>query len=590
VKTTWLVGLLAMLNVTSAAMASDFEQLRKQFVDGYPALFPVAATALGDHRFDDRLDEVGSAANQRQRSFLLRMREQAAGIDAGHLSREQQVDLALLRQQLEHDLWSLEELAEWRWNPLVYTNTAGSALYGLLVREFAPLPERLRHAAARMEALPRFYRQVRETLVPAEVPKIHAETAIQQNPGMLSLISELVEPWLKSADAPLAARLTAAIATARKAVDAQQAWLEKTLLPQAAGDFRLGAERFDRKLRFTLFTPLNREQVRERAQAEYQRVRQQMFEVAKQVYTKQFPLTQFPEQPDEAYRQAIIRSALEMAYAKRPARDEIVSVARKLLLQTTEFVRDKDLVTVPDDPVEIVIMPEFQRGVAVAYCDSPGPLDQGQKTFYAVAPLPESWTDSQVDSFLREYNTLSIQDLTIHEAMPGHYLQLAHANRHPSTLRAMLASGPFIEGWAVYAERMMIDSGYLADEPLMRLINLKWYLRVVTNALMDQAIHVDGMNREEAMQLMVEGGFQEEREAAGKWVRAQLTSTQLSTYFVGYQEHADLRREAEQRWKGEFSQKRYHDRVLSFGSPPTQYVRALLLDEPIPVFPADRRE
>jgi uncharacterized protein (DUF885 family) len=196
--------------------------------------------------------------------------------------------------------------------------------------------------------------------------------------------------------------------------------------------------------------------------------------------------------------------------------------------------------------------------------------------------LPEDWTPEQVDSFLREYNLWSIQNLTLHEAMPGHYLQLALSNRYPSTLRAVLWSGPFVEGWAVYAERVTIDEGYLDRSPLMRLINLKWYLRTITNAIIDQAIHVDGMSRDAAMRLMIEGGFQEEREAAGKWVRAQLSSTQLSTYFVGYQEHVDMRKAVEQAWGNDFTLRRYHDQALSYGSPPVRFVRALILDEEIP--------
>jgi uncharacterized protein (DUF885 family) len=227
-------------------------------------------------------------------------------------------------------------------------------------------------------------------------------------------------------------------------------------------------------------------------------------------------------------------------------------------------------------------MPEFQRGVSVAYLDPPGPLDKGMPAFYAVAPLPDDWTDEQVRSFLREYNLYSMQSLTLHEGVPGHFLQIAHSNRYPSTLRSVFWSGPFVEGWAVYAERMMVDAGYLDSDPLMDLINLKWYLRGITNAIIDSAIHVDGMSEEAAMRLMIEGGFQEEREAAGKWTRARLTSAQLSTYFVGYQEHVAMRRAAERAWGDEFTLRRYHDAALSFGSPPVKYVRALLLDEPIP--------
>jgi uncharacterized protein (DUF885 family) len=244
-------------------------------------------------------------------------------------------------------------------------------------------------------------------------------------------------------------------------------------------------------------------------------------------------------------------------------------------------VREKNLVTLPDEPLEIIEMPEFKQGVALAYCDSPGALEAGQKTFYAVSPIPKQWTRAQADSFLREYNERSIHNLTIHEAMPGHYLQLAHANQYPSTLRKVLSSGPFIEGWAVYTERVMSDAGYLNGDPLMKLIQNKWYLRTIVNALLDQAVHVDGISREAAMKLMIDSGFQEEREAAGKWTRAQLTSAQLPVYFVGALEHIALRAEAEQRLGAAFSLHDYHDKALSYGSPPVRFARELMFDLPI---------
>jgi uncharacterized protein (DUF885 family) len=352
-------------------------------------------------------------------------------------------------------------------------------------------------------------------------------------------------------------------------------------VPAAKGEFRIGAELYDQKLAFALMSPLSRKEIRARADAEVTRVRNEMYAVARTVLSGREGAPPLPDSPTAEEQQAAIVAALELAYADRPARDGVVDLAKATLAETTAFVRQRDFVTVPDEPLDVILMPEFQRGVAVAYCDPPGPLDKGQRTYYAVSPIPEDWTDAQVDSFLREYNGRSIANLTIHEAMPGHYLQLAHSNRYPSVLRAMLYSGPFVEGWAVYTERVMQEQGFRGGDPLMRLVQLKWYLRAVTNAIIDSAIHVDGMTRDEAMQLMTVTGFQEEREAAGKWVRAQLTAAQLSTYFVGYLEHADLRAEAERRWGKEFSLKRYHDQVLSFGSPPGRFVRALMFEEPI---------
>jgi uncharacterized protein (DUF885 family) len=312
------------------------------------------------------------------------------------------------------------------------------------------------------------------------VPKIHAETAIQQKLGLVSIIETMIVSTMDRLGAADQQRLEKAIETAKNAVADHQTWLEETLLPQAAGDFRIGAELYDRKLAFALNSPLSRREIVARAEAEYESVRNEMYAVAREVYAARHPYTTFPDNPDEAYKQAIIRAALEEAYRKLPPRDGIVDIAKQNLRQATDFVIEHNIVTMPEEPVEIIIMPEFQRGVSVAYLDPPGPLDKDQPAFYAVAPLPEDWTDEQVESFLREYNLLSIQDLTIHEGVPGHYLQLAHSNRYPSVLRSVLWSGPVVEGWGVYAERMMIEEGYLYGDPLMRLINLKWYLRAVT--------------------------------------------------------------------------------------------------------------
>jgi uncharacterized protein (DUF885 family) len=578
--------LMACLMTTTAMnlRADDdaFDQLAMQYVAEFPELHPVSATQLGDHRFDGEVDEVSQPHRQKEAAFCQRYLDRLEKLSRDELSRDRQVDAELLRQQLRSTLWHLNELQEWAWNPLFYTALTGDAVYGLVARDFAPQAERLANVAKRLEQFPRVLSQVRETLEPARVPKIHAETAVKQNRGVLSIIEQEVEPLASKLGRADRERLKQAIETARAAVEEHQRWLEMDLLPSAAGEARLGRKKFDEKLAFTLNSRLSRDDIRQRAKKELRRVREQMWVIAREVYQRRNPYTKFPEKPGDEYKQAIIRAALEVAYADRPAPDRIVETAREALARCTEFVREKDLVTVPDDPIEIIVMPEFRRGVSLAYCDSPGPLDVGQKTFYAVAPLPSDWTEAQVTSFLREYNLRSIYDLTVHEAMPGHFLQLAIANRYPSTLRAVLSSGVFIEGWAVYTEQLMADEGLLDADPLMRLIALKWYLRSIANAFIDQAIHVDDMQREEAMRVMIEDTFQEEREAAAKWVRAQLTSTQLSTYFVGYQEHRDLRDEAKKAWGSDFTLKRYHDGVISFGSPPVQFARALLLDLEIP--------
>ncbi len=582
-----LLSVLALFACATTALAATsmdeaFQNIADEFISDLTNLSPVMATMIGDHSADDELDNVDDAARKETLLLLREYKTALERLDRDQLSRPNQVDDELLAHEIDSNIWQIETLQEWAWNPLYYVNTSGGSIYSLMSRDFAPVADRLVAATSRLEQMPRFFAQARDSLQPGRVPKIHAETAVAQNQGLNSIIDTMIVPEMDALTARQKARLEAAIETARDAVAEHQTWLEEELLPRANGDFRIGAELYDVKLAFALNSPLSRKEITARAEREYEAVRNEMYDVAKTVYAATHPMTAFPDNPDESYKQAIIRAGLEEAYRKLPPRDGIVDIAKQQLQEAIDFVIERNIVTMPEEPVEIIIMPEFQRGVSVAYLDPPGPLDRDQPAFYAVAPLPENWTDEQVESFLREYNLYSIQDLTIHEGVPGHYLQLALSNRYPSILRSVLWSGTFVEGWGVYAEQMMIEEGYQDYDPLQKLITLKWYLRGITNAIIDSAIHVDGMTRDEAMKLMVEGGFQEEREAAGKWVRAQLTSAQLSTYFVGYQEHRELRREIEEAWGEEFTLRRFHDQLLSYGSPPVRFVRALMLSEDIP--------
>lgn len=572
----------------TAATAADtakadaaFADLSKRALEGWLQLSPVSATQIGEHKYDGELDDLSAAGRQKALEFSRKILAELDATDTAALSRENQVDAAILRNQLQYDIWTAETLQSWAWDPQVYNNVAGGAIYGLMAREFAPLPERLKSATARMQKIPALLAQARENLDPARVPKVHAETVAKQNAGILSIVDTFITPNLKDLPEADRAQAEAAIDGLKKAVAEHQAWLDKTLVPNAKGDFRIGQTLYDQKLQFALLSSLSRADIKQRAEGELKRVREEMYGIARTVLKDKPGAPALPETPTADEQQKAIEAALELAYAERPARDKVVPDAEAALAQATEFVRKHDLVTLPDAPVEIIEMPEFQRGVAVAYCDSPGPLDKHLKTFYAVSPIPDEWDQKQVDSFLREYNSRMIHLLSIHEGTPGHYLEGWHSAKFPSTLRAVLRSGMFAEGWAVYTEKMMADAGYLDNDPLFRLVQMKFYLRTIANAILDQGVQVDGWTREQAMDLMVRQTFQQEREAAGKWTRAQLTSAQLPTYFVGVQEHFDMRKAAEAKLGAQFNLKAYHDQVLSYGAPPVRFVRQLMLDEPI---------
>lgn len=566
---------------SDAALDKRFSEISQQWLDGWLRLNPVAATQIGNHDYDGNIDDLSAAGRQAQVDFARKILAELDGIDTAKLSRENQIDAAILRNQVRGDIWGIETLQSWAWDPQMYSGLAGGAIYNLMAREFATMPERLKSATARMEKIPTIYTQMRENLDPARVPKIHAETVAKQNAGILSLIDTFIEPNAGQLQGEDRKRLDAAVANLRKAVAEQQTWLDKTLVPGAKGDFRIGQTLYDEKLQFSLNSSLSRAEIKQRAQAELKRVRGEMYAIAQAVLKDKPNAPDMPANPSPEQQQKAIEAALELAYADKPARDQVVDFAKKTLADATDFTRKHDLVTVPNDPVKIILMPEFQRGVAVAYCDSPGPLDKGLDTYYAISPIPDDWSAEQVDSFLREYNSRMIHLLSIHEAMPGHYLEGAHSVDSHSTLRSVLRSGLFAEGWAVYTEDMIADAGYLDNDPLFRLVQLKFYLRTIANAILDQGVHVDNWTREQAMELMTKQAFQQEREAAGKWVRAQLTSAQLPTYFVGAQEHFDMRKAVEAKLGDKFNAKAYHDQVLSYGAPPVRFVREMMLDEPI---------
>ena len=560
-----------------SAEDARFTEFGDRVVDAFLKSDPVGATQLGDHRYDALLPDASATGRAARRAFAEQSLAELARFNAHKLSREHQVDAILLKDQLDYLLFSNDRLQDWAWDPLTYAYSAGTAFFTLSSREFAPLPERLRSAIGRMEALPLFLRQARSALVPSRVPLIHAQTAAKQNAGLVSLIDGLVaqKAALPAADQ---ARLDRAAATAKAAVADYQTWLDKELVPGAKGNERLGAALYDEKLRLALNSPLGREDIRTRAERDIARLRSQMYAVAAGMIKDRAGAPAAPANPNPEQQQAVIEAGLAIINADAPSR-EMIPDARADLAEAEAFVKAHDLVGIPKASFNVIEMPEYARGTSGAYADMPGPLESDQRGFYVVEPIPADWTPEQAASYLREYNKWIMQELTLHEAMPGHLLQIAHANLYKSRLRAFFQSGPMVEGWACYGQDVMADAGYLNRDPRYLLAHYKFQMRLPVNAILDQGFHVGGMSRDQAMELMTRTAFQQEREAAGKWVRMQLSSAQLPVYFVGYQEWRDFRAAAEKR--PGFNLRKFHDSALSHGSPPVRFIRALTLGEPI---------
>ena len=561
----------ALMSVYGAANDDEFEKIAKDYVEGYLAAHPETATALGDHRFDDQLTDYSVDSQQRR---LIRAKQFGDALkefdDVSQLTGPNQVDVRILRENVEDEIFELEELKEAEWNPLVYNESLANSLYLLVARDFDTPQKRIANLRKRMEAIPLVIKQAEQNL--QHPPSVHTETAIEQIQGAISLVRDGLAPLLDQAPetkkelAPLQEK------TAKTLAD-YKTWLQKDLLPRSDGNFRLGADKFRKKLRFALASDLSMEEVMRRAQADLKQTQAAIYETATPLYRKYFPGAKQSQLSDH---KKVVADVLAKLAQEHPNDSTVVDYAHKVVDEATEFVKQHNLVGVPEKPLDVIAMPEFKRGVAIAYCDSPGPLDQNGKTFFSVAPTPKDWSKQRKESFFREYNNYMIRDLTVHEAMPGHYLQLAHSNQFkaPTLVRAVFQSGTFIEGWAVYVEQVMAEAGY--GGPEVKMQQLKMRLRAICNAVLDQSIHAGNMSEQEAMNLMTKEAFQEEGEAVAKWKRARLTSAQLSTYFVGVSEHLDLRERAKAKAGDSFDLKKYNDTVISFGSPPVKYVRELM--------------
>ncbi len=545
-----------------------FEGLANRYIDTMLSMDPEAATAYGDHRFDHLLTDRSEEGVQARRHLAAAYLDSLSRIKEGKLSEGNRIDLAILRNQLESTVFAVDEIGAHRWNPLVHT--VGGAIYGLVARDFAPLRERLEDLMDRLDGVPAALDAAREIL--DNPPRVYTETAIIQNRGTIGLILDDLAPFLEQ-EPDLRADFVGPRARAIAALESYGRWLEEDLLPRSGGEFRLGRDRFETKLRLTLESDLSLDEIRDAAERDLAETRDVMYELALPLYREFYPeRTGVGDLP----MAEIVGEVLDRLADDRPTEETIVEQARGNLETCTAFVAEHDLVTLPDDAVEIIVMPEYQRGFAIAYCDAPGPLAENEKTFYSISPPPADWSDAEKESYFREYNDYMLEDLTIHEGTPGHYLQIAHSNAFaaPTPVRALFGSGVFVEGWATYAEQLMAEFGY--GGPRVRLQQLKMRLRLLINAIIDQDIHCGDMTEQEALDLMTGQGFQEQGEAAGKWRRAQMSSTQLSTYYVGNLELNRLRTLAEERYGSDFELKTFHDELLSYGSPAPRYVQQLM--------------
>jgi uncharacterized protein (DUF885 family) len=572
---TLLFGGVAM-SVSGRTDESEVAKLEarfKKYLDEEFRQRPLEATRLGDHRFDDRLDDVSPKARaawtDRYRSTLTDLEKT---IDDKKLTRDSQIDLDIFRHNLKYALWLTENTRPFEADPRIYNEYISDSIYLLLTQSTQPAATNVKNAIARMAYIPKIVAAAKASL--KDPPKVLVETAIQRNRGAIAFYESGV--FAVAGETALLSELKPAAKRVVDVLKEYQKFLEEDLLPRAKGDWRIGKERFARKLELELDAGLTASQVLEEAEKEFARVEREMYTIARQLWATTFPKRALPPDDEDGRRTTI---QLVLAHYNRDHGEvkNLVRDAKGTVDRIKKFITDNDILRLPDpDRCQVIEMPEFQRGFSVAYLNPAPPLDPKAASVYAISPPPRDWDDRRVKTYLEEYNTYMLQILTIHEGYPGHYVQLEYSNRHPSLIRRVLSSGVFAEGWAVYTEQMMLDQGYGKGDLVLRLNQMKWYLRAVANAILDYRMHCTEMSDKDALEFLTKRAFQSEAEAVGKILRSKQSSCQLSTYFVGRTAFYRLRQQIEREMGEKFVLGRYHEAVLAHGTLPVKYLPELV--------------
>ncbi|MBL9126113.1 MAG: DUF885 domain-containing protein [Verrucomicrobiales bacterium] len=552
---------------------ADLAAFFRSYLDRRFELEPTVASLLGEHRFDDRLENPTAEAQEQWEALVRRtLRELPRVVDRSRLGTDGRIDFDIFRHELETSVWLSENTRPFEEDPRAYNAYISDSVYVLLAQSTLPKEVNLSNAVARMRRIPAVTATAKARL--RRPPKPILETAIRQNRGAIGFYGkELLE---LAGETPQAEVLRGEAAKVVKALEDYQVFLEGELMARADGPWRLGKRRFARKLDLVLDAGMSAEEVLADARSEFRRVRDEMYVISRQLWSRYFPKETLPP-GDEEGRRATTARVIAAVGEEHGKPEELVEDARATVERIRGFIHERDILRLPDpDRCRVIEMPEFKRGNSLAYLESAPPLEPATASFYAVSPPPSYWGADRVKSFLEEYNRHMLQVLTIHEAYPGHYVQLEYSNRSPSLIRRVLQSGVFIEGWAVYTEQMMLDQGYGDGDPRLRLNQLKFYLRAVANAILDHEMHAGDMTDEQALAFLMNGAFQSEGEARLKIVRAKQTSTQLSTYFVGRMALQRLRDLVQREWGDRFDLGRYHEAVIGHGSVPPRYLAELV--------------
>jgi uncharacterized protein (DUF885 family) len=585
---------MAQPSHSSPAANEKFARLSEEFIHQTLALSPSSASQAGYHQhvdaktgktvaLDALLDDVSAAGMAEQRALYAKWRETfRAETPLASLGTEDAADWRLIDDQIALNLLEFDRIQNYKHNPTVYVELLGSALFQPLTDDYAPEDVRLGHILSRVAAIPHFLDQARSQLVDAD--PIFIKVAIEENDGNIDLIQNAIAPAIP-AGSKLKAQYDQVAPPAIESLKNFSRWLNEDLAKRKTErTWRLGKELYAEKFRLVMETPVTPEQVLTDAEADLKKTRAEMLQIALPLH-KQY----FPDHDDHASlspqerENKVIGEVLQKISDDHPKRGELMQTVKDDLAGIRQFIIDKKIVSLKSrDNLKVIPTPPFMRGIySVAGFHGAPPLDPNAEAQYWVTPIDPKTPDDKAESKLREYNNWVLKWLTIHEALPGHYVQAEHANEiQPVSrrlVRSLFSNGAYVEGWAEYIAQVMMQQGFADNDPRYRISYLKIWLRALGNTILDVRMQTMGMTDDQAMSFMMNDAFQTRAEADGKLQRAKLSSTQLPTYYVGTSEWWRLRRAYEAARGKDFTLAEFHDRALDQGALPVPWLGNILL-------------
>ncbi len=560
---------------SSIVESFDFERFKSEFIDAMWKMNPISASFQGLHDFDEKLPIPNKERTQSQLNFAEDWLVKLGAFDYEQLSEADKIDYHLIENDLQNTFFYLHEFKSGEWDPASYN--LGGVFFQVINYQKHSLERRLENINEKLNHIEAYYSQAKMNI--NQPTKIHTNLAIQQLEGSKTIFENTLLDSLNASlkDEAFKQVFNEKIAKAIGVIEDYNKFLKVNFIEESSDSatfrsFRIGEELYSKKFNAEIQSAYSANEIFEAAVEEKGDLHENMFRLSDMLWEKYFGEA---EKPGGRFEQ--IQMVIDEVAKTHVHRDSFVTAIRQQIPELIDFVNENDLVTMdPNKPLVVRETPEYMRGFAGASISAPGPYDAEAETYYNVTPL-DHYNAEEAESYLREYNNYTLQILNIHEAIPGHYTQLVYSNQSPSLIKSIMGNGAMVEGWAVYAERMMLEEGYGGDQLEMGLMYYKWNLRTVCNTILDYGIQVLGYTEEDAMQLLMTEAFQEKSEAEGKWKRARLSQVQLCSYFTGYYEIMQLREELQEQMGEEFDLKTFHEEFLSYGSVPVKYIRKLMI-------------